>query len=146
QELMKSLNSAIRRKTAIDRNDNSCDEAGRIAGKPDGSSDQIVWQSEPTHRSVIDNGLPTVGKRLVFINEERPVLIPEKKAGGNGIYSKAFTELPCELNGQPSRQILYRCLCHTVTNDSGKGFLSAHRRNVNNRSTLLFSHYLTKNL
>ena len=80
-------NPAIRRKTAIDRDNHSRDEAGRIAGQPDGRSDQIVWQSEPAHRSVVDNSLPTVGKRLVSINQQRPVLIPEKKAGGNGIYS-----------------------------------------------------------
>ena len=101
---MKRLNPTISRKTAIDRNNNSCDEAGRIAGKPDGSSHQIVRQSETAHWSVIDNGLPTTGKKLVFIDEEGAVLVSEKKAGGNGIYSEAFTELLCEFNGQPSGQ------------------------------------------
>jgi hypothetical protein len=70
---------------------------------------------------VIDNGLPTTGKRLVFIDEERSVLLSEKKAGSNGIYSKAFTEFLCEFNGQPSGQILYRSLGRTVTDDSGSG-------------------------
>jgi hypothetical protein len=63
---------------------------------------------------VVDNGLPTTGKRLVFIDEERSVLLSEKKAGSNGIYSKAFTEFLCEFNGQPSGKILYRCLGRTL--------------------------------
>jgi hypothetical protein len=39
QGIIEGLNAAIRRKTAVDRYNHSRDEASRIAGQPDGSSD-----------------------------------------------------------------------------------------------------------
>ena len=49
---------------------------------------------------MIDNRLSAVSKRLVFVNQERPVLIPEEKTGSNRIDSNAFAELLFELAGE----------------------------------------------
>ncbi len=90
-------------------------ETCRITAKELYESVKFGYIAEPFHGCPGNDLFASFGVIAIRVNENGPVLVAQKKAGGNRVDPDLFVEFQCQLGSQPLGEDFHSVLRHRIT-------------------------------